>query len=147
MINLKTKSPNNQTTSAMSTSMKTNSTKSYALPMDQLKRAVRCNLPCFMIDFHKNIAPRDLPSAIIVCDLIQEHFNKNKMVINDFSVAAFTGHRLKLGVNNMEDYSKLARTDVWPTSNNGKKMNVVKPKFIPGCFSLVVRYATLSNSI
>ncbi|CAF3687307.1 unnamed protein product [Rotaria socialis] len=121
--------------------------KTHALPFEQLKRAVGHNLPCFLIDFDSNIAFRQLPSAIIACDMIQEHFIKNKISINDFSVASFIGHRLKLGVNNMEDYSKLIRTEKWPSTINGKKVSIVKPKFVPECFTLVVRYVPRQVSI
>ncbi|CAF3364604.1 unnamed protein product [Rotaria sp. Silwood2] len=120
--------------------------KNYSIPIDQLRRAVGNNLPCFFIEFDKNIAPRDLPSAIIACDLIQEHFIKNKIIINGFSVAVFIGHRLKLGVNNMEDYSKLVLSDKWPTLINGKKTSIIKPKFVPECFTLVLRYIPKSFS-
>ncbi|CAF1508902.1 unnamed protein product [Rotaria magnacalcarata] len=90
-----------------STTTTTSINKSYNIPMDQLQRAVGCNLPCFVIELDNSIATRNLPSAIIACDLIKDHFNKINIGINDFSVAIFVGHRLKLGVNNMEDYSKL----------------------------------------
>ncbi|CAF2698630.1 unnamed protein product [Rotaria sp. Silwood2] len=120
--------------------------KNYSIPIDQLRRAVGNNLPCFFIEFDKNVAPRDLPSAIIACDLIQEHFIKNKIIINGFSVAVFIGHRLKLGVNNMEDYSKLVLSDKWPTLINGKKNPIIKPKFVPECFTLVLRYIPKSFS-
>ncbi|CAF1079197.1 unnamed protein product [Rotaria sp. Silwood1] len=129
------------------TTTKTNINKSYTIPMDHLKRAVGCNLPCFMIELDKNVAPRNLPSAVIACDLIKDHFNKNNIDINGFSVALFVGHRLKIGINNMEDYSKFVRTDKWPTSINGKKIELNKPKFVPECFTLVVRYVPQELSI
>jgi hypothetical protein len=110
--------------------------------MDQLKRAVGSNLPCFVIEFDNSIAPRNLPSSIMACDLIKEHLNKHNIDINDFSVALFSGYRLKLGVNNMEDYSKLVRTDNWPTLINGKKIQLIKAKFVPECFTFVVRYVS-----
>ncbi|CAF2399129.1 unnamed protein product [Rotaria sp. Silwood2] len=126
------------------TATQLNAAKSYDIPIEQLKRAIGHNLPCFLIEFDNNVAARDLPSAIIACDLIKDHFYKNKVDINNFSVASFIGHRLKLGVNNMEDYSTLIRTEKWPTLINGKKMAVIKPKFVPECFTLVVRYVPQS---
>ncbi|CAF1287442.1 unnamed protein product [Rotaria sordida] len=130
-----------------SSTTKTLSGKNYSIPIDQLRRAVGNNLPCFIIEFDKNIAQRDLPSAIIACDLIQEHFIKNKIIITGFSVAVFLGHRLKLGVDNMEDYSRLILSDTWPTSINGKKVSIIKPKFVPDCFTLVIRYIPKAVSI
>jgi hypothetical protein len=114
--------------------------KNYSNPTDQLRRTVGNNLSYFMIDFDRSITPRDLPSAIIACELIQEHFIKNLIIIHGFSVAIFLGHRLKLGVNNMEDYSKVVLSDEWPTTIDVKKITIVKPKFVPECFTLVVRY-------
>ncbi|CAF3893655.1 unnamed protein product [Rotaria sordida] len=126
---------------------KLSSGKNYSIPIDQLRRAVGNNLPCFIVEFDKNTAQRDLPSAIIACDLIQDYFIKNQIIINGFSVAIFIGHRLKLGVNNMEDYSKLVLSDKWPTTINGKKMSIIKPKFVPECFTLVIRHIPKSFSI
>ncbi|CAF3224311.1 unnamed protein product [Rotaria sp. Silwood2] len=47
----------------------------------------------------------------------------------------------------MEDYFKLVLTELWPTSINNKKITLIKPKFVPECFSLVVRYVPKSISI
>ena len=50
------------------------------------------------------------------------------------------GKKLKLGVNNKEDYAILVATDKWPTKVNGIDIIVRKPKFSPDSFALVVRY-------
>ncbi|CAF2907263.1 unnamed protein product [Rotaria sp. Silwood2] len=46
----------------------------------------------------------------------------------------------------MEDYSKLVLSDKWPTLINGKKTSIIKPKFVPECFTLVLRYIPKSFS-
>ena len=50
------------------------------------------------------------------------------------------GKKLKLGVNNKEDYAILVATDKWPTKVNGIDIIVQKAKFSPDSFALVVRY-------
>ena len=52
------------------------------------------------------------------------------------------GKKLKLGVNNKEDYAILVATDKWPTKVNGIDIVVQKPKFSPDSFALVVRYVS-----
>ena len=70
-------------------------------------------------------------------------FNKlqsNGIAINRFTLVGWTGKKLKLGVNNKEDYAILVATDKWPTIVNGVDIIVQKPKFSPDSFALVVRY-------
>ncbi|CAF4507308.1 unnamed protein product, partial [Rotaria magnacalcarata] len=52
------------------------------------------------------------------------------------------GHanRLKLGVNNKDDYMVLLTTNKWSTDVNNIPIKITKPKYIPDCFALVVRY-------
>ena len=50
------------------------------------------------------------------------------------------GKKLKLDVNNKEDYAILVATDKWPTKVNGIDIIVQKPKFSADSFALVVRY-------
>ena len=50
------------------------------------------------------------------------------------------GKKLKLGVNNKDDYATLVATDKWPAKINGIDIEVIKPKFTPDSFALVVRY-------
>ncbi|CAF4247293.1 unnamed protein product [Rotaria magnacalcarata] len=70
-------------------------------------------------------------------------FNQLKhagVLINRFTLVDWTGKRLKLGVNNKEDYATLVGTDNWPTKINDIDIVVVKPKYVPDSFALVVRY-------
>ena len=121
------------------TTTETNTNKQYTIPIDILKRAVSHNLPCFIIDFDRTIAEHDLPHKRIACNLIKDHLNKNNIKIKDFSIALLTGYRLKLGVENLEDYSKLAQTDKWPTTINNIKIELMKINFVPEAFAVVVR--------
>ncbi|CAF4559996.1 unnamed protein product, partial [Didymodactylos carnosus] len=118
-----------------------NNNNQYSVPFSHLKRAVTNNLPCFIIQFDSNISPSDLPSSVIASDLIHENLIQHGVRINPFSVAVFTGkYELKLGVNNKEDYSTLILTNKWPTHVSNKRITVLKPKFVPECFTLVIRY-------
>ncbi|CAF1598288.1 unnamed protein product [Rotaria magnacalcarata] len=52
----------------------------------------------------------------------------------------WSGEKLKLGVNNKEDYATLVRSDKCPSKINGIDIVVAKPKYVPDSFALVVRY-------
>ncbi|CAF3765249.1 unnamed protein product [Rotaria magnacalcarata] len=54
--------------------------------------------------------------------------------------SGWSGEKLKLGVNNKEDYATLVGSDKWPTKINGIDIVVTKPKYVPDSFALVVRY-------
>ncbi|CAF3557295.1 unnamed protein product [Rotaria sp. Silwood2] len=43
-------------------------------------------------------------------------------------------------MKNKDDYATLVATDKWPTKINGIDIEVIKPKFTPDSFALVVRY-------
>ena len=53
------------------------------------------------------------------------------------------GNKLKLGVNNKESYATLMSTDKWPTKINNVNITIIKPKFMPDAFALVVHYVSL----
>ena len=110
------------------------------LSFDQLKHAVSSNLPCFHIDFMSSADRKKVPSALNASDLIFKELQANGVTINRFTLVGWAGKRLKLGVNNKEDYATLVATDKWPAKINGIDVVVLKPKFIPDSFALVVRY-------
>jgi hypothetical protein len=113
----------------------------HHLPLDQLKRAVANNLPCFMVDIDKNVPVQSLPSAIIASDLLHEALLAQGVHIRPFSLVAYaSSHRLKLGVKNKEDFARLISLETWPDNINGKLIKVLKPKIIPDAFALVVRF-------
>ncbi|CAF4705347.1 unnamed protein product, partial [Rotaria socialis] len=85
-------------------------------------------------------SPMLIPTAIHASDLIFKELQSKGVLINRFTLVGWAGKKLKLGVNNKEDYAILVSTDNWPTKINGINIVVVKPKYIPDSFALVVRY-------
>lgn len=110
------------------------------LSFDQLKHAVSSNLPCFHIQWASDANRDNIPSAIHASDLILKELQKNGIKINRFTLVGWSGNKLKLGVNNKDDYATLVTTDKWPTMINGINIEVKKPNFTPDSFALVVRY-------
>ncbi|CAF3361245.1 unnamed protein product [Rotaria socialis] len=110
------------------------------ISLNQLKHAVSSNLPCFFIEFTSNADRNSIPTAIHASDLIFKELQSKGVLINRFTLVGWSGKKLKLGVNNKEDYAILVSTDNWPTKINGIDIVVVKPKYIPDSFALVVRY-------
>ena len=53
------------------------------------------------------------------------------------------GNKQELGANNKESYAILTSTDKWPSQVNDINITVIKPKFMPDSFALVVRYVPL----
>ena len=53
------------------------------------------------------------------------------------------GNKLKLGVSNEESYAVLTSTDKESSQANNTNVTVIKLKFSPGSFALVVRYVPL----
>jgi hypothetical protein len=119
-------------------SQNVNQRKSIAF--DQLKHAVSSNLPCFHIQWASDANRNNIPSAIQASDLIFKELQNNGVKINRFTLVGWVGKKLKLGVNNKDDYAFLVATDKWPAKINGIDIEVIKPKFTPDSFALVVRY-------
>ena len=111
------------------------------LPYEQLKRAVSSNLPCFLIEYDQT--EKNRPSDVLVSGMIKDHFNQYVISIR-FSLVGHMGNRLKLGVNNKESYA--TSTDKWPSQIKNINITVIKPKFVPDSFALVVRYVPIQYS-
>ncbi|CAF0815516.1 unnamed protein product [Didymodactylos carnosus] len=111
----------------------------HRLPFDQLKRAVSSNLPCFLVEYNPSMPHQDRPSDVTTARMIEEHFLRHGISIT-FSLVGHVGNKLKLGVNNKEVYATLNTTDNWPSQINNIAITVIKPKYIPDSFALVVRY-------
>ncbi|CAF4608858.1 unnamed protein product [Rotaria sp. Silwood2] len=114
--------------------------KQHKIPFDQVKRAVSSNLPCFYITFHPTNEDQKVPLAFNAADQVFEYLKQQNVQINRFSFVGWAGAKLKLGVNNKEDYMNLVSTEEWPTSIMNIPIAIEKPKFIPDCFALVIRY-------
>ncbi|CAF3968858.1 unnamed protein product [Rotaria sp. Silwood2] len=110
---------------------------------DQLKHAISSNLPCFHIQWSSDVNRNNIPSAIHASDLILKELQTNGVKINRFTLVGWVGNKLKLGVNNKDDYATLGATKKWPTKINGIDIEVIKPKFTPDSFVLVIRYVPL----
>ncbi|CAF5217766.1 unnamed protein product, partial [Rotaria magnacalcarata] len=95
------------------------------ISFNQLKHAVSSNLPCFFIEFTSNADRNSIPTAIHAIDLIFKELQSKGVLINRFTLV---------------DYAILVSTDNWPTKINGINIVVVKPKYMPDSFALVVRY-------
>ncbi|CAF2106826.1 unnamed protein product [Rotaria magnacalcarata] len=112
------------------------------LPFEQLKRAVSSNLPCFLIEYDQDVYSKNRPSDISAASFLEDHFKQQGISIT-FSLVGHSGIKLKLGVSNKEMYVALISTDKWPSQINNINITVIKPKFIPDAFALVVRYVPL----
>ena len=110
------------------------------ISFEQLKYAVSSNLPCFHVEFTANVDRNTVPSALHASDLIIKELQKNGVRIRGFTLVGWAGKKLKLGVNNKDDYATLVSTDKWPTKIRGMDIAVIKPKFNPDAFALVVRH-------
>ena len=112
------------------------------LPFEQLKRAVSSNLPCFLIEYDQDVNSKNRPSDISAASILEDHFKQQGISIT-FSLVGHSCNKLKLGVNNKEAYATLISTDKWPSQINNINITIIKPKFIPDAFALVVRYVPL----
>ncbi|CAF4805584.1 unnamed protein product [Rotaria sp. Silwood1] len=106
----------------------------------QLKHAVSSNLPCFHVQWPPDTDRKKIPSAICASELISKELKINGVEINGFTLVGWAGRKLKLGVNNKVDYATLVATDKWPAKINGIDIEVIKPKYTPDAFVLVIRY-------
>jgi spore germination protein GerM len=75
-----------------------------------------------------------------VSDLIFKELRTNRVTLNRFTLVGCVVKKLKLDVNNKEDYAVLVATDKLPAKVNGIDIEVIKPKFTLDSFALVVRY-------
>ncbi|CAF2773670.1 unnamed protein product [Rotaria sp. Silwood2] len=114
--------------------------KQHKIPFDQVKRAVSNNLSCFYMSFHPTNTDQKVPSAFKAADQVFEYLKQKNVQINRFSFVGWAGSKLKFGVNGKEDYINLISTEEWPTSIMNIPITIEKPKLIPNCFALVIKY-------
>ena len=141
-INLQSQQPSSPRSSNQRQNQEINqaTTNRKRISFNQLKHAVSSNLPCFFIEFQSDADRNSIPTALHASDLILKELQSKDVLINRFTLVGWSGKKLKLGVNNKEDYATLVGSDKWPTKINGIDIVVVKPKYIPDSFALVVRY-------
>ncbi|CAM4775474.1 unnamed protein product [Rotaria magnacalcarata] len=142
-INLQPQQPSSSSTSSGERQQQVinqASTNRKRISFNQLKHAVSSNLPCFFIDFTSDADRHSIPTALHASDLILKELQSEGVLIKKFILIGWSGEKLKLGVNNKEDYATLVGSDKWPTKINGIDIVVTKPKYVPDSFALVVRY-------
>ncbi|CAF3943921.1 unnamed protein product [Rotaria sp. Silwood2] len=110
------------------------------IPFEQVKRAISSNLPCFYITFNHVDTSQRVPSAFNAAEQIVQHLKQQDIRINRFTFVGWAGAKLKLGVNNKAGYINLVSTVKWSTDIMNISITIEKPKFIPDCFALVIRY-------
>ncbi|CAF3530794.1 unnamed protein product [Rotaria socialis] len=116
--------------------------KPFHLPTAHLKRAVANNLPCFYIKFDSNITQRSIPSAMRVARWIRQTVQQQSSEsIGDFSILIPVGtNRYKFGVTSKSDFLLLWNCK-WPNEMDDIGVEIQRPRSLPDCCALVVRYA------
>jgi hypothetical protein len=105
-----------------------------------LKRAVSSNLPCFFIILNPATDSANAQSSTQVAIMLKKLFIDNHLSINELSMCTQAGaKRFKFAVSDKIDFLNLFNFN-WPDKIDGIKMEVIKPRSLPDCFSLVIRY-------
>ncbi|CAF1240231.1 unnamed protein product [Rotaria magnacalcarata] len=122
--------------------------KPFHLPTAHLKRAVANNLPCFYIKFDNNITQRSIPPVMKVARWIRQTVQQQSSEsIGDFSILIpVSTNRYKFGVTSKSDFLLLWNCK-WPNEMDDIDVEIQRPRSLPDCCALVVRYAPadLSN--
>ncbi|CAF3755707.1 unnamed protein product [Rotaria sp. Silwood1] len=144
--------PHEPTPTSLSTKFTSSSSteRQFRFPPFHLKHAVSNNLPCFYIKFSLDIdtAQQQLPSAMKVANWIRQVVQQqSSQSIGDFSLLIPAGkNRYKFGVTRKKDFLMLWNCN-WPNDMNNIKIEIERPRVLPDCCALVLRYvpAELSN--
>jgi hypothetical protein len=117
------------------------STSQFSFPPLHLKHAVSNNLPCFYIKFGDNTEQFQIPSIMKIAKWIRKTVQQQStQPIDDFSLFAPAGvKRFKFGVTSKNDFLKLWNAK-WPEEMNQMKIEIERPRSLPDCCALVVRY-------
>jgi hypothetical protein len=112
-----------------------------------LKRAVSSNLPCFFISFDHATFSSNVLSSIQVAIMLKKMLTDNQIAIKELSMCTQAGaHRFKFAVNDKADFLNM-HNFIWPNEIEGIKVVVDKPRSLPDCFSLVVRYIPVEINV
>jgi hypothetical protein len=105
-----------------------------------LKRAVTSNLPCFFIIFDPASDSTNTLSSTQVAIMLKKLFVDNHLSIKELSMCMQAGaQRFKFAVSDKIEFLNLFKFS-WPDKIDGIKVEVIVPRSLPDCFSLVVRY-------
>ncbi|CAF1411747.1 unnamed protein product [Adineta steineri] len=108
--------------------------------INTLKRAVASNLPSFFITFDLSSSSVKSISNTQVAILLKKVLADNTCSIKELSMCMQAGtNRFKFAVNNKADFLKMFNFN-WPNEIEDYKVEVIRPRSLPECFSLVVRY-------
>ncbi|CAF0986087.1 unnamed protein product [Didymodactylos carnosus] len=110
-----------------------------SISFQQLKRAVSSNLPCFLIEFDPSVDRKEIPFDITAANLLEQYFSFMNYNIT-FSLVGHTGNKLKVGVNNKENYAHLMSANIWPDKVENVGITVIKPSYILDTVGIVVRF-------
>ncbi|CAF1548458.1 unnamed protein product [Didymodactylos carnosus] len=83
---------------------------------------------------------KEIPSDITAASLLEQYFSSMNYNIT-FSLVGLAGYKLKVGVNNKENYANLMSANMWPDKVGNVGIPVIKPSYIPDAFGIVVRFA------
>ncbi|CAF2030765.1 unnamed protein product [Rotaria magnacalcarata] len=124
--------------------------QSKHLPINHLQRAVSNNLPCFYISFEINstttngMIPTITQTANWIRQLVNEQSNES---LDKFSVFIPAGNnRYKVGVGSKNEFLLLWNCK-WPEKMGNIKVEISRPRSLPDCCALVVRYVPTDLSI
>jgi hypothetical protein len=115
----------------------------HSFNINVLKHAVSNNLPCFFISFDTSIDVNIIPSSTQVAIILKKLFINNQLHTKELSLCVQAGERrFKFAVADKSDFLTLFNWN-WPCEIDGMKVEVIKPRSLPNCYSLVVRYIPL----
>ena len=105
-----------------------------------LRRAISNNLPCFFIEFGSSTDPADTLSCTQVAIMLKKTFISNLLPIKELSRCVQVGERkFKFAVEDKSDFLTLFNWH-WPNEIENKTVEITRPRSLPNCFALVVRY-------
>jgi hypothetical protein len=125
--------------------------RNFFFSPSHLKHAITSNLPCFYIKFDLDNDPaqqQKLPPAMKVASWIRQVIKQqSSQTLGDFSLLVPAGkNRYKIGVITKQDFLGLWKCQ-WPTNMDNINIDVERPRALPDCCAVVVRYvpAELTN--
>lgn len=105
-----------------------------------LKRAVSNNLPGFFLSFDPSVDQRSIPSSTQVAIMLKKVFAEHKAPVKELSMCMQAGERrFKFAVGDKEAFLYLFNLE-WPGVLEGMPVSITKPRSLPDCYALVVRY-------
>jgi hypothetical protein len=115
--------------------------------ISDLKRAVCNNLPCFFIKFDTAEEGTWAPSCTQIAIMLKKLFVDSNIPVKELSTCVPAGeHRFKFAVQGKSEFLQLYNWN-WPEQVDQKRIEITKPRSLPDCLALVVRYIPKDVSI